>query len=104
MNKYLRDGKVAVLYSPGFGAGWYSWNKDFPQCVFDPIMVQWVLDGKVGALPESWLEYAKEDNFYPGGAKDLQVEWLQPNTQFRIDEYDGSECIIEMLPQNYITA
>ena len=26
MEKVIRDGKVAVLYSPGYGAGWsYSW-------------------------------------------------------------------------------
>jgi hypothetical protein len=28
MEKVIRDGKVAVLYSPGYGAGWYSWNRD----------------------------------------------------------------------------
>jgi hypothetical protein len=25
--KYYKDGNVAVLYSPGFGAGWYSIKK-----------------------------------------------------------------------------
>ena len=33
MNKVIRDGKVAVLYSPGYGAGWYSWNWNHPECV-----------------------------------------------------------------------
>ena len=27
MEKVIRNGQVAVLYSPGFGAGWYSWNE-----------------------------------------------------------------------------
>ena len=26
---YDSDGNVAVLYSPGFGAGWYTWNTDY---------------------------------------------------------------------------
>ena len=26
MQKVIRDGKVAVLYSPGYGAGWYTWS------------------------------------------------------------------------------
>ena len=26
MNKVIRDGKVAVLVSPGFGAGWSTWS------------------------------------------------------------------------------
>jgi len=39
MTKYIRDGKVAVLYSPGFGAGWSTWNDDeyrMSQPNFDP--------------------------------------------------------------------
>ena len=27
MKKVIRDGKVAVLYSPGYGASWYTWNE-----------------------------------------------------------------------------
>lgn len=26
MEKYEKDGKIAVLVSSGFGAGWSSWN------------------------------------------------------------------------------
>ena len=26
MTKCIRDGKVAILYSPGYGAGWSTWN------------------------------------------------------------------------------
>ena len=28
MNKIEKDGNVAVLYSPGYGAGWSTWNDD----------------------------------------------------------------------------
>lgn len=30
MDKVIRDGMVAVIYSPGYGAGWSSWNRDYP--------------------------------------------------------------------------
>jgi hypothetical protein len=42
MNKLIRDGLVAVLYSPGFGAGWYSWNSEHPEILFDPALVELV--------------------------------------------------------------
>ena len=31
MNKLIRDGKVAVLISPEYGAGWSTWNYDLPE-------------------------------------------------------------------------
>ena len=27
IDKAINDGMVAILYSPGFGAGWSSWNQ-----------------------------------------------------------------------------
>ena len=35
MNKLIRDGMVAVLYSPDYGSGWYTWNQDDPEILFD---------------------------------------------------------------------
>ena len=44
MKKVIENGQVAVIYSPGFGAGWYTWNQGrFPELndgtalLFDPI-------------------------------------------------------------------
>jgi len=42
MNKLVRDGKVAVLYSPDYGSGWYTWNPNNPELLFDPAIVQLV--------------------------------------------------------------
>ena len=36
MNKLIKNGKVAVLYSPGFGAGWFTWNPTMPELIFEP--------------------------------------------------------------------
>jgi acetyl-CoA acetyltransferase len=39
MEKVIRDGKVAILYSPGFGAGWSTWNSYSNEMIFDPDIV-----------------------------------------------------------------
>ena len=44
VTKVIRDGKVAVLYSPGFGAGWSTWNSHNPDLLFDSIIVDFVLN------------------------------------------------------------
>ena len=99
MEKLIRDGKVAILVSPGFGAGWYTWNTSHPECVFDPDIVKIVLkesEGGYGKIAELAEEKWDKDNdsFYPGGADDLIVVWLDKGTKFRIEEYDGSESLV----------
>ena len=54
MYKVIRNAKIAVLVSPGYGAGWYSWNKSHPECLFDPEVVAWVeYDGSETIVLES---------------------------------------------------
>ena len=88
--KFIRDGKVAVLYSPGYGAGWSTWNREYAEeLLFDSRIVSALLnDGSEAA--EAVAEELYPDT-YTGGASDLQVRWLDPNCQFQISEYDGSE-------------
>lgn len=91
---YNENGDVAVLYSPGYGAAWSTWaNSEVENlCLFDPEVVQWVLDGK----PENKCEYFQEKYgryFYAGGLHDLEVFWVRPGQKFRIREYDGYESI-----------
>ena len=93
MNKLIRDNKVAVLYSPGFGAGWYTWNNQYPEILFDPFIVQMVEDT---TRSETIMLYCEEKypKGYYSGADDLQIAWIEVNREFRIDEYDGAESII----------
>lgn len=95
MEKYIKDGQVAVLYSPGHGAGWSTWNwQDCPQMIYDPKIVQMLLDHPEGCIVKL-LDYSKEayPNAYLGGADDLTIEWLPIGTEFLINEFDGSESI-----------
>lgn len=98
MNKIVRDGMVAVLYSPGWGAGWYTWNSSVPECLFDPDIVEIVLGEKPGCISEiaerKWGASSDKGYFYSGGAEDLTVAWIPDGTPFRVDEYDGYESIV----------
>jgi hypothetical protein len=91
LNKLNQDGKVAVLYSPGFGAGWSTWNQEVPEIIFDPAIVKLVEKNQ-------WEELAtyvslKYPGLYTGGMKDLTVVWIPEGSLFKINEYDGSETI-----------
>ena len=92
MEKVVKNGLVAVLVSPGFGAGWSTWNSEIPELLFDPVVVGMVEDGTNGDTIASYCE-AKYPDGYFGGAGDLAVEWVPVGTQFRVHEYDGSETL-----------
>ena len=104
MKKEIRDGKVAILFSPGFGAGWFSWH-EVEELLFDPSIVSMVeqMNSCDPSCYEDWLDdivdYTKTRygvNVYVGGAENLQVRWLPEGTKFYIDEYDGSESIMTL--------
>ncbi|KAI4179101.1 MAG: hypothetical protein LQ346_007277 [Caloplaca aetnensis] len=107
VERYVNDeGKVAVMYSPGFGGGWssYEWcYSDNPKeqeiRAFDKDIVEAVLeeDYKLAAslanLKASGVD--KEDNGYlESAARKVQIGWLNPGEEMNIDEYDGNETII----------
>jgi len=91
MDKVIVNGKVAVLYSPGFGAGWYTWNQCLPELIFSPAIVNLVIEEKFDEL-ETYMEL-KYPEIYKGGMRDLEIEWLPVGTEFKISEYDGAESI-----------
>ena len=98
MNRVIRNGLVAVLYSPGHGAGWSSWNPEHAeQMVFDP----WIVDILIS---NDYTNKEKTDRIlahcavkYPGatilGLESLNVKWVPVGMAFRINEYDGSESV-----------
>jgi len=56
MEKVIRDGKVAVLISDGFGAGWYSWSSNNEALLFHPKLVEMVEQGKAAKIDEDWVK------------------------------------------------
>jgi hypothetical protein len=87
MEKIVRDGKVAVAVSYGFGAGWSTWNDVDPM---DARFNQLFLDGKVDEVQRICDE---EELGYAGGARDVEIVWVPVGSVFVIDEYDGSESL-----------
>lgn len=93
--KLVRDGKVAVLISRGFGAGWYTWIHE-SWALYDPVIVQ-MLEMGLPDVRDKIVEYCKVtygDEHYYGGVDDLEVVWLDEGTKFFIDEYDGAESLV----------
>lgn len=91
--RIVRDGKVAVLYSPGFGAGWSSWEHTEPERVmFCPELVE-AVERKAPLDELKAISGRLFPDTYDGGLRDLRVAWLPEGTMFRITEYDGSESI-----------
>lgn len=94
MEKVIRDGMVAILISPKYGAGWYTWNDTSEECLYDPETVAWVEAGKPEGSRPNWEEkFGKGRYFCTLGADTLVVEWLPEGTAFRVEEYDGFESL-----------
>lgn len=103
MNRVVENGKVAVLYSPGYGAGWYSWN-DCESLLFDPVIVEMVRNDRNDEV-ESYVARAyPELNVYCGGTETLTIAWVPVGERFQIDEYDGAESVILESEEVWITA
>lgn len=119
--KEIRDGKVAVLFSPSHGAGWWTWNSyrgeeqwDSTWLLFDAELV-YLVEEKNKYAPtalgyQNWVsliyEYCNRNypGMYTGGAEDLEISWLPEGTKFIINEYDGSESIQIIDNINWMTA
>lgn len=104
MEKIERDGKVAVLVSPGFGAGWSTWNSGDCREILcmDAEIVQAVLDGDIPKVCD--LAKSKVDSLCALGAGQLVVEWVPKGTKFEIDEYDGAESLRIIDPNEFMIA
>lgn len=99
---YDSDGNVAVLYSPGFGAGWYTWNTDYEGLVFDKNIVELVLANKI----DKAIKFAEQKypDIYTGGGDDLKIKWVPKGHQFLIKEHDGYELVSVVGTSEYLIA
>ena len=121
ITKVIRDGRVGVLYSPGYGAGFYTWGAPL-KAIFDPFIIELVekkeeLASSIGYKAyenEEYINTIKEieiyvertygEDVYTGGVEDLEVAWVDEGQQFVIEEYDGAETIVLIQDLDRITA
>lgn len=89
------EGKIAVLISPGFGAGWSTWaNAESVEfAMFDKELVQLALDKVDRKVVDEFMISKEMDYFYTGGWEDIEIAWLEPETKFTIKENDGNESL-----------
>jgi len=101
MEKVIREGHVGVLFSPGFGAGFYTWGAPI-EAIFNPTLIELVENEKwdeaVSFVEETWSDV------FTGGVTDLRVAWIEEGAEFTIEEYDGSESIVFKETIDWITA
>ena len=96
VKKYKKNGKVAILISYGYGAGWSTWGND----VFDYKVAEY-LDKNEKISKSKAEELTGKQSL---GADGLTIEWLKEGTKFRIAEYDGAESLELIDELDYFTA
>lgn len=105
MEKYEDNGRVAVLVSVGYGAGWSTWNDGFEEeLAMDARLVECVMQDKGDEYLTDLLNSMGLSSVYTGGYNDLEVVWVDKGSRFRINEYDGYENIIILEGEHYMTA
>jgi hypothetical protein len=79
MEKVIRDGKVAVLISQGWGAGWYSWHRDKQELLFSPKLVEMVEQNRKNEISKSRLDLIESEEKLSSDKvkKESSVEELQ---------------------------
>lgn len=101
MEKIIRDGKVGVLVSPGFGAGFLTWGAP-EEAIFNPTLIELIENEKF----DEAIDFVKKtyEDVFTGGVEDLVVIWIPQGTHFIIKEYDGAESIQLRDETHWITA
>jgi hypothetical protein len=104
MDKIERDGKVAVLYSPGFGAGWSTWadgDQKEALCMDARIVGPFLAGDLAGAVAAAKAMFP---DLYTGGADNLKVAWIEKGKAFEVEEYDGRESVHVLGDRTYLVA
>ena len=91
MDKYIKENHVAVLYSPGYGSGWYTSNTEYPEILFDPTIVDMLLGGVLTLEEIGNYAKLKYPDIYLGGIDTLCIFWVKVGEKFIVHEYDGHE-------------
>lgn len=94
MDKYVQDGKVAVIYQTEYGFGWYNAH-GIQELLFDPFIVTLLLERPkdLAFRIESYLEDKYGSDNYWGDVETLGVGFIPQGEEFQISEYDGLETV-----------
>ena len=93
---------MKVLISPGYGAGWSTWEGN--ELAFDKRIIDAFEKGITENEMEELCVKLGYKRPYMGGFDDLEVVEVPKGTIFRIHEYDGYESIETLNMDEWITA
>ena len=102
VKKVVRNGLVAVIHSPRYGAGWYSWH-GVHDLIFDSVVVGMIENKTYPDVIEDYCRKTYESEFSMS-CDDLEIAWIPEGTQFFIEEYHGSETIRFKEKYEWVTA
>jgi hypothetical protein len=94
-DRYFNDkGQIAVLYSPGYGAGWSTWNSEIGQQMCeDKRLVEASLKKLTAKEVYSLCQTIFDYKFICTLGWPCEITWMSPREQYKISEYDGYESI-----------
>ena len=108
-DRFIQEGRVAVLYSPDWGAGWSTWNTQYEEdLIYEPAIVEMIL--MVDSDTDDWVSKAtmyltlKYPDMYIGDLTQLRIYWVPEGKEFRIVEHDGNESVEVADEQFWYTA
>ncbi len=115
IDKVIRDGKVAVIYSPHFGYAWYSNDLcSNEELLFDPKLVDIILhpkfessrcDEELNAKINDYIKDVNNRKYITNDENDeyeiydkniiyhLDICWVPIGRKFFITNYDGAETV-----------
>ena len=104
---YVKRGKIGILVSPGYGAGWSTWNQK--ELAYDKRVVDYWLAHKddedfmanVDSFSENddkeevaaFFESLGYHSVYLGGFNQIVMRYVKPGVKWKISEYDGWESL-----------
>lgn len=118
---YTKGDQVAVLVSPGFGAGWstWVWEDEYNSLAYDKRVIDFWLQHKddkafMQEIDSRYENPTKEetarffkslgyDYVYMGGFADIELEWVDIGVPWTITEYDGHETLLTANDECFIT-
>ena len=119
MVEFYRNDKnqVAVLVSPGYGSGFSTWNEN-KEIAYDSRVIQLWMDHPHKeercrtelSNPDEETVYISQQlesfgykNAWLCGWHQIELQWVDSDSFFRVSDYDGSEYIeILNIEQDYI--
>ena len=93
---------MKVLISPGYGAGWSTWNTK--ELATDKRVIEAFESGMDEDEMSEYLEGLGYENVYMGGYCECEIVEVPKGSHFIIKEYDGHESVLILGEDNTLYA